>query len=328
MNNYGRCVCSEVVFWWLQVLQLGMMTPRQANKQRRVLKRALSETYLNLVLLQNFQQLNHTGFRKILKKHDKLTHSSHGKEIFENAVCHSYFWTSKNVNRMIGQVEKSMIQLEDGNRTKAMNRLRVPPLGTEHHRSHWTSYFAGLFSGLLLLSIVVVCIAFSQWPTENYSDPHLEPSLRAMRAGLVLCIWFYGFAVNTFGWRRAGVNNVLIFEFDPRNYLTFMELFAVCVTLCIIYGAHRSITQSVCSTYTQLMVPYIGGWHGVSHMDGGSVPDSLLCLAAHISVCGTSGDVWCAGLCPRSPIPSPQTTIQNMATEENGMPKTIGTLPQ
>lgn len=36
------------------------------------LKLALSEFYLSLVLLQNYQSLNYTGFRKILKKHDKV----------------------------------------------------------------------------------------------------------------------------------------------------------------------------------------------------------------------------------------------------------------
>lgn len=35
-------------------------------------KTAFSEFYLSLILLQNYQQLNHTGFRKILKKHDKV----------------------------------------------------------------------------------------------------------------------------------------------------------------------------------------------------------------------------------------------------------------
>lgn len=36
------------------------------------LKFAFSEYYLSLILLQNYQNLNHTGFRKILKKHDKV----------------------------------------------------------------------------------------------------------------------------------------------------------------------------------------------------------------------------------------------------------------
>lgn len=37
------------------------------------LKLAFSEFYLSLVLLQNYQNLNFTGFRKILKKHDKVS---------------------------------------------------------------------------------------------------------------------------------------------------------------------------------------------------------------------------------------------------------------
>lgn len=36
-------------------------------------KTAFSEFYLSLILLQNYQSLNHTGFRKILKKHDKVS---------------------------------------------------------------------------------------------------------------------------------------------------------------------------------------------------------------------------------------------------------------
>ncbi len=36
------------------------------------LKLAFSEFYLSLILLQNYQNLNFTGFRKILKKHDKV----------------------------------------------------------------------------------------------------------------------------------------------------------------------------------------------------------------------------------------------------------------
>lgn len=37
------------------------------------LKLAFSEFYLSLILLQNYQTLNFTGFRKILKKHDKVS---------------------------------------------------------------------------------------------------------------------------------------------------------------------------------------------------------------------------------------------------------------
>ena len=42
------------------------------------LKLAFSEFYLSLILLQNYQNLNFTGFRKILKKHDKLLRNDAG----------------------------------------------------------------------------------------------------------------------------------------------------------------------------------------------------------------------------------------------------------
>lgn len=54
----------------------------EKNRQRQLkqklyrkqhdLKLAFSEFYLSLILLQNYQTLNFTGFRKILKKHDKV----------------------------------------------------------------------------------------------------------------------------------------------------------------------------------------------------------------------------------------------------------------
>lgn len=42
------------------------------NRKVQELKLGFSEFYLSLILLQNYQNLNHTGFRKILKKHDKV----------------------------------------------------------------------------------------------------------------------------------------------------------------------------------------------------------------------------------------------------------------
>lgn len=46
--------------------------PILPTRKLRELKLAFSEFYLSLILLQNYQNLNHTGFRKILKKHDKV----------------------------------------------------------------------------------------------------------------------------------------------------------------------------------------------------------------------------------------------------------------
>jgi len=53
----------------------GTMSDRVIYKSVNDIKLALSEFYLSLILLQNYQSLNFTGFRKILKKHDKVAQS-------------------------------------------------------------------------------------------------------------------------------------------------------------------------------------------------------------------------------------------------------------
>jgi hypothetical protein len=53
---------------------------RKHYKNASKLKVAFSEFYLMLALLQKFQLLNFSGFRKILKKHDKLFQTTRGEE--------------------------------------------------------------------------------------------------------------------------------------------------------------------------------------------------------------------------------------------------------
>lgn len=53
---------------------------RQRFRKRNDLKLAFSEFYLMLTLLKDYQTLNYTGFRKILKKHDKLFETTRGNE--------------------------------------------------------------------------------------------------------------------------------------------------------------------------------------------------------------------------------------------------------
>jgi len=64
-----------------RVRLLNKSTPEEtsSHKSMHSIKLAFSEFYLSLILLQNYQTLNFTGFRKILKKHDKVPTSCNYK---------------------------------------------------------------------------------------------------------------------------------------------------------------------------------------------------------------------------------------------------------
>merc|ERR1719209_1240510 len=108
----------------------GEQEKKKKLQRRKVndFKLAFSEFYLSLILLQNYQQLNFTGFRKILKKHDKLMNAENGAEWRAANVDTAPFYTNKQIDAMIRETENIYIEeLEGGDRQRAMKRLRVPP---------------------------------------------------------------------------------------------------------------------------------------------------------------------------------------------------------
>ncbi|XP_055376892.1 xenotropic and polytropic retrovirus receptor 1 [Condylostylus longicornis] len=211
------------------------------------LKLAFSEFYLGLILLQNYQNLNFTGFRKILKKHDKLLSVDTGSKWHKDQVEAAHFYTNKDIDRLIQETEAVFTQdIEGGDRQKAMKRLRVPPLGEQ--QSPWTTFKVGLFSGafVVLMLAVILSSLFHNIGTD------IIVSLRLFRGPLLIIEFLFLWGVNVYGWRSSGVNHVLIFELDPRNHLSeqnIMELAAIfgviwtiCV-LCFIYHVDLGIPQ-------------------------------------------------------------------------------------
>lgn len=190
------------------------------------LKLAFSEFYLSLILLQNYQNLNFTGFRKILKKHDKLLNVDFGAKWRVENVDESHFYVNKDIDRLIRETESVVTQdIEGGDRQKAMKRLRVPPLG--EHQSPWTTFKVGLFSGsFVVLLVAVILSAFFHSPR----DDDWRTAFRLYRGPFLIVEFLYLWGINVYGWRSSGVNHVLIFELDPRNHLSeqnIMELASI-----------------------------------------------------------------------------------------------------
>ena len=77
------------------------------------LKLAFSEYYLSLVLVQNYQNLNFTGFRKILKKHDKNLETDSGAQWRKDHVDCAMFYTNKDIGTYRKLFHRRLFRIKD-----------------------------------------------------------------------------------------------------------------------------------------------------------------------------------------------------------------------
>merc|ERR1719427_191010 len=218
------------------------------------LKLAFSEFYLSLILLQNYQNLNFTGFRKILKKHDKMLKTEAGGAWREELVETSHFHTNKDIDKLIADTEATVTtELEGGDRQKAMKRLRVPPLGDQ--QSPWTTFKVGLFSGAFLVLVIAMLLSavFHSYqvggPAGSGSDWRVV--VRLYRGPFLVILFLALMGINVYGWRSSGVNHVLIFELDPRSHLSEQHL----MELAAIFGVIWTLSVLTFLYSDQLCIP-------------------------------------------------------------------------
>lgn len=231
------------------------------KKKLKDMKFIVGEFYLSLVLIQNYQDLNFTAFRKILKKHDKIFKTTSGVKYRVLTVEVSRFYKNKSIDKLITDTETIAIEdLEAGNRGKAMKRLRVPPL-TEKQKTE-PAFFWGLFTGmwLILFFIIVVLLKIKEpskvgefcstpgtlaFNTSNNDSlqrnfgripQSWDPAVRMYRGFLIILILFGLLGINVYGWGKAGVNHVLIFELDPRNHLLATEFLMIGSLLGVLWS--------------------------------------------------------------------------------------------
>lgn len=206
---------------------------KEQAKTAQQLKLAFSEFYLSLVLVQNYQQLNATGFRKILKKHDKLTMNENGLNWRINKVEKSSFFLNRDIETLITTVESCVIQeLEGGDRQAGMKRLKVPPLSEKQSSS--TTFTLGLFMGAVVVLVVAIILSFIASPSRQ-NEPKWV-AVRLFRGPFLLFAMTFLCGVNMYGWANAGVNHVLIFEVDPRNHLTYQDLMQIAAFMMVLWS--------------------------------------------------------------------------------------------
>uniref|UniRef100_A0A3B3S519 EXS domain-containing protein n=1 Tax=Paramormyrops kingsleyae TaxID=1676925 RepID=A0A3B3S519_9TELE len=86
----------------------------------------------------------------------------------------------------------------------------------------WTTFRLGVTCGLLLALLALIALRGEMFVQEW--EP-LRPLLRLYRGGFLLIEFLFLLGLNVYGWKKAGVNYVLIFELDRRDNLSHYHFF-------------------------------------------------------------------------------------------------------
>ncbi|CAF1189295.1 unnamed protein product [Rotaria sordida] len=145
------------------------------------------------------------------------------------------FYTSTAVTELIRDVEKIYIdELESGDRSRAMKRLRVPPL--EEKQSSIVTFRLGIFIGIIcvLLPMIIILIVVLNKSQSGIALAWRE-ALHLYRSSFLIIFQIILASINIYGWSSSGVNHILIFEIDPRNHLTYQQLLELGTFLCVFW---------------------------------------------------------------------------------------------
>ncbi|KAG8704190.1 hypothetical protein FRC11_010121, partial [Ceratobasidium sp. 423] len=124
--------------------------PDAYRRAKKKLKKAILEFYKGLEHLQNYRILNVTGFRKALKKFDKITKMTIREQYMRERVEGRDFTSGETCARLLKEVEQIYAtQFVDdeaqGDEKKARVRLRASPRKTTHH---YSAFRSGTWIGL------------------------------------------------------------------------------------------------------------------------------------------------------------------------------------
>lgn len=224
------------------------------RKNEKELKLAFSEFYLSLIIIQDYQKFNMLGFQKIMKKFDKNLSCKNGAEWLMTKFSGSELNSAEEIEKLIVKVEKLFTnELEKGDRKKAMNRLKVPPFGIQ--KTDWTTLLVG-FSGGCFFILLAALIA-SGFVMNERKIPHTGTELgnissgnstrylyrsdwsivtRLYRGPALCIILIFLLSINVRGWGEGGVNHKLIFELDPRNHSSHIQIMETAMWLAVMWA--------------------------------------------------------------------------------------------
>lgn len=244
-------------FQYMQTLSMSSPQSKKkmiASYKKKIahLKFAFRELYFNLVLFEQYTQLNHAGFEQILRKHDRMFASTLGRKFYQEHIQTAYFYNNlQAIDHLIEGVEHIYtLHFEHGNRRKAIEKLEVPTNIYKHSSPKLdfrVGYELGMFFVLFILVILTGYLSETEYDWRTVFGLYRSP--------MVLFIFLFQAGISIVIWKHYRINHVLIFELNPRDNLSFhhfIELGSLlgiiwCISVILfLHSSHLGIRPSIC----------------------------------------------------------------------------------
>lgn len=225
--------------------------PERYQKYKKELRAAVVEFYRNLELIKNYRILNLTGFRKALKKFEKVTGIPCLDLYTDERIAPCSFSRGEPIDQLIKHTEELFSQhFEHGDFKKARQKLRGQDGGATTH--YQTVFRSGTYIGLGLPA-AVLAIVQSFHPDVRAQLPQWGALLQVY-GGLYLPVLFgMLFELNLDAWVEARINYEFVMELqrpvlDYRSYLEIPAFLFLTLSYCFFFSFYFINLSTVAPT--------------------------------------------------------------------------------
>lgn len=191
---------------------------------KRKLKKAVLEHYRGLEVLHNYRVLNITGFRKALKKFEKVTKISVQEQYMTGKVDKCTFASDTAVRQMMTQMEDLYASaFARGDKKMANKRLRT---GGSTRTHHFSTFRAGVYLGLGIPALFQGLVRVFE-PEVQQAVPYWDSLLFVYGVILVPVLFSLLVGINLLVWAESRINYSFIFELDVLTQLDHRKYFEI-----------------------------------------------------------------------------------------------------
>ncbi|XP_077087159.1 xenotropic and polytropic retrovirus receptor 1 homolog, partial [Siphateles boraxobius] len=178
---------------------------KRKNTNIKQIKMAVCELYLSLAFLQKYQEFNYRCFCKITIMYDSVFASEHGQKWRNERLDTSLLNTDiGKCEHLRSKLETFMIQLEGGDKLRAMKRLEVPGMDKTLKVGVWIMFRTGFVCGLILALLTILTFrVFNETDLEL-----LKPQLKLYKGSFLLIEFLFLIGLNLYCVRFSPKSNL------------------------------------------------------------------------------------------------------------------------